>query len=278
MLRIRRISLILGLAVALGCAWLAPLDASATRYVEAGLQRALVSFASARTLAAVIGVVQGTQVAVEPGGVGVILAPGRILEPINDLAEQFSLLMLAASVSFGIQLALIKFGAFWGISLLLTMVALAWVWTSWHRNSAHEWTTRLLLALLLVRFAMPLIALGSEAAFQLFLQNDYTAGQAGIEQSSGQLAGISERAADAPGDESVSDKMKRWWSSGIDIKKRFAELKETAGHAIEHIIKLIVVFLLQTLVLPLLLLWLLIRLASLLAGLSRTKGATANFS
>lgn len=260
----RRALLLLGLAVVLGSAWFAPLDSSASRYAEAGLKRALVSFATARTLNAVISVVQGTQVAVQPGGVGVVFAPGQVLDPINDLVEQFSLLMLGASVSFGVQLMLIKFGAFWAVSLVLTVVALAWAWAVWRGPPAQEWLTRFLLALLLVRFAMPLIALGSEAAFKLFLEDDYVAGQARIDFSAGQIASLS---ATPAADESVTDTMKRWWSQTTDVKKRFEELKEVAGRTIETIIKLIVVFVLQTLVLPLL--WTLLKLVRVLAGLPR---------
>ena len=266
---IRRSLLILGLAVVLGCAWLAPLDSSASRYAEAGLKRALVSFATARTLNAVISVVQGTQVAVQPGGVGVTFTPGQALDPVNDLVEQFSLLMLAASVSFGVQIALIKFGAYWGVSLALTLVALAWAWSLWRRRSANPWLTRFLVALLLLRFAMPLVALGSEAGFHLFLEDDYVAGQASIELSTGQVSRLSALSTEPPADESVGDRMKRWWTQGTDVRKKFEELKEVAGRTIEHIIKLIVVFVLQTLVLPLLLLWLLLKLGSFLAGLPR---------
>lgn len=268
MLPIRRSLVLLGLAVVLSSAWLAPLDTSATRYVEAGLKRALVSFATARTLNAVISVVQGTQVDVQPGGVGVTLTPGQVLDPINDLIEQFSLLMLAASVSFGVQLALIKFGAFWAVSLMLSVAALAWAWSTWRRQPAREWLTRFLVALLLVRFAMPLIALGSEAAFQLFLEKDYAAGQARIEFSAGQIGSLSALAIEPPADEGVADRMKRWWSQNTDVKKRFEDLKEVAGRTIEHIIKLIVVFIMQTLVLPLLLLWMLLRLGGVLAAMS----------
>ena len=264
-LPIRRSLLLLGLAVVLTGAWLAPLDSSASRSVEAGLKRALVSFATARTLNAVISVVQGTQVAVQPGGVGVVFTPGQALDPINDLVEQFSLLMLGASVSFGVQLALIKFGAFWAVSLLLSIAAMAWVWSTWRRPPAHEWLTRALLALLLVRFAMPLITLGSEAAFRLFLETDYVAGQARIELSSSEISKL----AAAPADESATDTMKRWWSQTTDVKKRFEDLKDVAGRTIEQIIKLIVVFVLQTLVLPLLLLWMLLRLVAGLAVLAR---------
>ena len=51
------------------------------------------------------------------------------------------------------------------------------------------------------------------------------------------------------------DQMKSWLSKTADVKKNFEELKQAAERATEHIIKLIVIFLLQTLVLPLLLLW-----------------------
>ena len=76
--------------------WLTPPDRAAARQVEAGLRRALVTYAAARALNAVISVAQGTEVALEPGGVGVVFAPGQALDPINDLVEQFSALMLLA--------------------------------------------------------------------------------------------------------------------------------------------------------------------------------------
>lgn len=267
---IRRSLLLLGLAVVLGSAWLAPLDSSASRYAQAGLQRALVSFATARTINAVISVAQGTEVAVQPGGVGVTFALGQVLDPINDLVEQFSLLMLAASVSFGVQLVLIKFGAYWAVSLVLSVVALAWAWSVWRGPPAHEWLTRFLLALLLVRFAMPLIALGSEAGFKLFLADDYAAGQATIELSASQIGKLS-AAPEPAADESVTGKVKRWWSQNTDVKQRFEELKEVAGRATEYMIKLMVVFVVQTIVLPLLLLWALLKLSGMLAVLPGRK-------
>jgi hypothetical protein len=49
--------------------------------------------------------------------------------------------------------------------------------------------------------------------------------------------------------------MKGWLSKTADVKKNFEDIKQAAERATEHIIKLIVIFLLQTLVLPLLLLW-----------------------
>ena len=258
--------LLLALLVVLAGAWLRPLDAAATRHVDAGLKRALASFAAARALNAVISVAQGTEVAVQPAGVGVTFTPGQVLDPVNDLVEQFSTLMLAASVSFGVQRALIGVGGYWAVSLLLTVAALGWAGLHWRGRIPPSWLTQLLLGLLLVRFAMPAVALASEAGFQLFLAEEYATGQARIELSTDQFSSLSAPADPARPEETVAERMKRWWSQTADIGQRFEDMKQVATRTVEHIIKLIVVFLLQTLVLPLLLMWALLRLSRLLLG------------
>ena len=263
--------LLLALLVVLAGAWLRPLDDSATKHVDAGLKRALASFATARALNAVISVAQGTEVAVQPAGVGVTFTPGQVLDPINDLVEQFSTLMLAASVSFGVQRALIVAGAWWGVSLLLTVVALAWVGVHWKGRLPPHWLTRVLVGLLLLRFAVPVVALADEASFRLFLAEDYAAGQTLIELSTDQFTRLGAQADPTRPDESVADRLKRWWSQTTDVAKRFDDMKQVAARTVEHIVKLIVVFLLQTLVLPLLLMGLLWRWSRLLLAWS-TRG------
>jgi hypothetical protein len=96
---LRRAILPLLLLVLVACAWFAPLDAPAGDRVDAGLKRALVSFATARALNGAISVAQGTELSLQPVGVGATFAPGQLLDPVNDLVERFSDLMLGASVS-----------------------------------------------------------------------------------------------------------------------------------------------------------------------------------
>jgi hypothetical protein len=100
----------------------------------------------------------------------------------------------------------------------------------------------------------------------LFLKNDYTLGQQTLEQSSTQIGKMSGPAAAPPADESVAERVRRWWAQGADVGERFEALKAVANRAVEHVVRLIVVFTLQTLVLPLLLGWLLWRLASAVIG------------
>lgn len=243
------------LALLVALAWWGPLDAAAERQVDAGLKRALATFAAARALNALISVAQGTEVAVEPAGVGVTFTPGQALDPINDLIEQFSLLMLGASVSFGLQRALVGFGGWWPVSLALTVAAAAFGWRHWRGAARSRWIARALVALVVVRFAVPVVALGSEAAFRIFLADSYASGQAQIELSSQQAAGpLPQAGAEGGG---VTERLQRWWRSAqaLDVAQRIDELKEAASRAVEHVVTLIVVFVLQTVVVPLALLW-----------------------
>ena len=74
-------------------------DQRAAADYEQLFQRAFITFALARTINGVISVVQGTEVALQPAGVGVTLTPGEILDPVNDLVERFSWIMMCCWIS-----------------------------------------------------------------------------------------------------------------------------------------------------------------------------------
>lgn len=153
-------------AIVVALAWLKPLDRGAEAHVKAGLKRALATYAVARTINGLVSVAQETGVAVQPGGVGMTFAPGQLLDPVNDLVEQVSSVMLAVSVSFGIQLLLLHLGGSALVSLVLTAAVLACAVLWWRRTPVPRWIWRLLAAMLLVRFAVPLAASGSELAYE----------------------------------------------------------------------------------------------------------------
>ena len=103
---------------------LTTVDRIAEAEYESLFQRALVTFALARTLNGVISAVQGTELALQPAGVGVTLTPGEVLDPINDLIERFSWIMLGATLSLGVQQVLLDVGQWWGVRLLLAVIGM----------------------------------------------------------------------------------------------------------------------------------------------------------
>ena len=214
----------------------------------------------ARTLNAVISVMQGTEFAAQPAGFGPSIALGELLDPINDLVEQFSTLMLMATAAFGVQKVLITIGGSWALSLAVTVAAVGWAASRW-RPAPLPWLSRVLVGLVVLRFLVPVVTLGSDALFQHYMLDGYRAAERTLELQASEIRGLGNAAATPPAAESFVDKMKRLATSGIDISGRLEALKAAADQTVEHVIRLIVVFVLQTMLLPLLLGWIFWRLA-----------------
>lgn len=257
---LRRIGLILLTLAVLAATWWVPPDAAAKREVQAGLTRALTTYAAARTLGAAVAAAQGTQLSLQPVGVGVALAPGQALKPISDLIEQFSTLMLAASVVFGVHLVLLAMGAHWLLSALLTATLLAWLVARWPTEAGQVvgWArplVPLLTALLLLRFAAPLIALGNEAAYRAFMARDYASAQEVIGGTADAVQRALPPADAAPEDEGVLERLKRIAPRLPDPVAAYAQIKAAVNRTVGDLVRLLAVFLLQTVVIPIGLLW-----------------------
>ena len=235
------------------------LDTIATQRVDDGFKRAIFSFGTARVLGAVISFAQGTEVSVEPVGVGMKFAPGQLLHPIGDVVDKFADLMLAATVIFGAMKVLLIIGANIWSSLAVTGVTLYWIWHYWKGRPSPLWLSRLAVILMLVRFSVPVVMVGSDAVFQQFMADEYNSSQSVLSTTAGELKSspVSQEASNP--EAGIWNRLKTWVSTNLDVAARIKALREGATKLVEHIIKVIVVFLLQTLVIPLLFFWALIR-------------------
>lgn len=163
-------------------------DDASEQYAQQSLTRALVTFTAARTLNGVISVAQGTEVALEPGGVGVILTPGQVLDPINDLIERFSSVMLVAASSLGLQLILLEISSWWIVTAMLMVLLAVWLASIWSQglreNKYVAMTIRLALMLTFVRFAVPVVIICTNLIFDTFLLTKHDSATAELNKSS----------------------------------------------------------------------------------------------
>jgi len=271
-----RLAITVVVALVLATSWSTRFNTLANDQVDAGLKRALITFASARLLNAVISAVQQTTISVQPFGVGITLSPAQVLDPINDLVEQFGALMLIVSVSFGIQKVLIGFGGLSLVSVGLTLALVAWLVLVWRNTEPPRWLDRTVLVLLLVRFAVPLAALGSEAAYLYAMEREYEANQKAIEFISDDIRATT---ADLPAWSDSADKSGSFWErlkAGMEklnvetlkhevekfrqnVRDYLERLKAKGENLVRHVITLTALFVVQTVLLPLVFLWLTLR-------------------
>jgi len=250
---------------------LTPVDRLAESEYKALFQRALITFALARTLNGVISVVQGTEVALQPAGVGVTLTPGEVLDPINDLLERFSWIMLAATLSLGVQQVLLDVGQWWGVKLVLGLLGLAWLWlrlrpTTGRRPGSEQLLFRLFLLVVFIRFAVPMAMIANEGLYRLFLESRYLESTQSIETAGSEIRAAGSDDTDAAieeVEEGVLGSLGRMFENtgkALNVKEKMAYIGERASDLIEHLIQLSVVFILQTGILPIAFLWIFLQL------------------
>ena len=239
-MRFVRRGIVLVLALIVAAATLSSsLDDPATAQVDAGMKRALATFAIARGLNAVISLAQGTEIT---AGIGaeVTMSVGQVLDPVNDLVESFSNLMLLASVAFGVQKVLLTIGQY--VYLKWLLVGLLAVWSLLYATGKPRprWLNQVMLLALMFRFAIAAVTVGTDAVYTHFLQNGYEQSHAGLDAAA--------KTIDQPdSDASILER--------LDPRAYLDTVRQFATRATEQIIDLIVVFVLQTLLVPLVLLW-----------------------
>ncbi|MDO9227234.1 MAG: hypothetical protein Q8M09_13540 [Pseudomonadota bacterium] len=251
---VQKISVLSILALLVLASWLAPIDKPAIDRVDSGMKRALITFASARALNAAISVAQGTEVSFSMGA-GVTLSVGEVLDPVNDLVEQFSNFMLIATVAFGVQKALLMMGQYEYVKVFLTAIMFVWGALYFSGWKTPRWFHSLFILMLMVRFAIPVATFGTDVLFKQFLEKDYQSSLVTIGTVTDKVKQpLPQQQAAPPNNQGWFGGLKNWPPTALDPMPKLDELQQKADQASKDVVQLIVVFLLQTLLIPILML------------------------
>lgn len=220
------------------------------------LKVTLSVFALARGLNAVISVAQGTEMSIEPMGVGLTLTPGEILDPLNDLIEQFSTVLLIASASLGVQKIVLLLGDHWAIRIslaLLAVVAIVMLFAPRPGRDTKQWLFRLVIMLTVLRLLVPMLALVSSQT-QQWLQTE--------RQQAIETLQSTQHSVDTLNSQ-YSEESQGWFSdlrSRLDIQARLDSVKAKAEQGVEAAVYLLAEFVLIMVLLPLLFVYLAFKL------------------
>lgn len=241
-----------GLVVLLVLTWIPDFDSAADNYLSHALADNLVIYASARTINAVISVIQSIEVSLSLGA-GLALHPGEALDPLNDLVERFSGFVLYGLAALGLQQVVLLASASLLLKIMISVAALALAITVLMGRRVNATIKRLMCLLLLVRFAL-LIEVGiSWGLDQLYFNQQQTQALSSLDVARDRLQGLRTsyiRGIEEQGFFSgASDTLRA--IMGIDEEQGITDLAASA------IIQLIVIMLIKSLLLPLGFVWLL---------------------
>jgi len=240
-------------------------DESALALHDLAFERAMVAFGLAKGLNAVISLIQGTELSFTPVGVGLNFSVGEVLDPFNDMVERFSWVMLFASVSLGVQKLLLILSAklFLQIALVLSVVStISFMWIKQIKNSLFlSYSLKLFVLLLLLRFSAIFFVYSSELFYTSTLQNQYYEASNKIEKTKVELEDLQSKNKSLVetqkqegffnGVSSQYEKIKE----SLNISRQLDALQNSIESASRNIITLITIFVVQSVVMPLLFLW-----------------------
>jgi hypothetical protein len=237
-----------GLLIALiALSWNGMLDQQAQDNTATTLKRALATYAIARGLNGVISVAQGTEIAIQPIGVGLTITAGEILDPLNDLVERFSWLVLVACGSLGTQLLMSELLANEWVSALMTLslgVCLVTLW--WPRSFAlRSAALRAATLMVFARFVFAAVTLVSSWVDQAVLAERQAEAIIHISEARDNI----QQLRTDPTDNGEASILQRF-SEALNLESQLLALGNRVEQAIEDLLRLMVLFLVQTIIIP----------------------------
>jgi hypothetical protein len=250
------------------------IDENAMKLQDEAFSRALVSFGLAKGLNAIISLIQGTELSFTPVGIGLNFSVGEILDPFNDMVERFSWVMLASTVSLGIQKILLMLSSklFLKVVIVLSIsLSLIFLWT---KKLYNKWffimPFKIVLFLLILRFGAVLSIYTTEYLYQSTLHVEYINSEKIVQKTQYELEDLHKKNTQF---EKLKKEKSSWYESDIlkemglkyeeikkklNIKDQLDKLSKSIDDSSKHIINLITIFVIQTILMPLLFLYLML--------------------
>ncbi len=214
------------------------IDQLSYTYHEESFKRALYAFGIAKTLNGVISLFQGTEIQGSLIVAGATFSIGEILDPLNDMVERFSWLMLASSVALGIEKLLISLGAAQALKIIIFLSGICALIALWVPNKLFvlkESILRFFIVVMILRFCMPALELSNSLIHSHFTQQTYAQSMQTLSKEATELE-----------------------SSKRELPKElsfYQKLNQKIDSLSEEMVNIMVVFTFHTILLPLLFLW-----------------------
>ncbi|MGB0936811.1 MAG: hypothetical protein ACPGTQ_05105 [Colwellia sp.] len=245
-------------------------DEYSEAYTSKTLESVAITYGVARAMNATVSVLQGTEINASPAGIGVTFSIGEVLDPVNDLIERFSFIVMLSMASLALQKILILIGSSIGFNVLLLMSAAWYLSHVWFISNqrGRQLALRCLYFIVYIRFALVLVV-GANFCVDYFFMSDLQEvsnqsllnNQIKMETLTSQLK--TESITPQTEEQSMLDSINSAWESiqmGFSrANSKVDSLKALAEDSIHSMVDLIAMFVLQTIILPLLFIWLFYR-------------------
>lgn len=160
----------IAIIVAIVFSWWGLLDTKASEYISSSLVQALSAFGLAKLFNATVSVLQSVQISVFVSSVTI----GELLDPFNDMIEDFSGIMKVAVTSLIFQSILLKIISTVYFKVFMTLSALLFGYLYWLKSRFAEVAYKIFVSALGAKFLLVLVVLLSAVVDASFLSDEKT--------------------------------------------------------------------------------------------------------
>ena len=247
------------------------LDSKTDAYFSEAITSAGVAYATCRIINASVSVVKGSSLNLEPAGIGVTLAVGQALDPIDDMTERVSDVLVTAITSLGVQKLAFEIGVSIAPQLLAVFLLIFSILIMFEPERIaplRKTLMRLMFFVLIARFALPISAMANNYLQDHFFSEKISGANQELALGASELDKLLQFSL--PKVDGVLGTIK---NNAAFIQQKSVEFKDAivatvsnAGNIIENLLKLaflyVGIFLIQVIALPMLIFWLLIKFAN----------------
>jgi hypothetical protein len=249
------------------------MDSMTNEYFTKAITKAGLAYATCRVINASVSIVKDSSLQLEPAGVGVSLAVGQALDPIDDMTERLSDVLVTAIASLGVQKIAYEISVSVAPRVLSIFVfALAiLVWFEHQRiNFFQRTVTWFIFLIISARFCLPISSVIDDYLNRHFFDNQISETNQRLAIASSELNKLKEFSL--PEVDGILGTIE---NSASFIKQKSAEFRNAltvtvsnAGDIIENLLELtflyVGIFLIQVVILPLLSFLFLVKMANTL--------------
>ncbi len=150
--------------------WL--VDSASDKYFSSSIKKATASYAVCKVANSAISVFKGSSITISFIG-GAEIAAGEILDPIDDITERASDLMITSVASIGIQKIIYEIACFLApklIAILMIFIIIGLWSSSFKKNKCYSFAKKFIIVLILARLCLP-----ASSFVNTFVQNEFFA-------------------------------------------------------------------------------------------------------
>ncbi len=250
------------------------IDSKTDQYFDNITKKSISAYAVTRGINAIVSVIKESNLSISPAGLGISIAAGQILDPLDDMTEKLADVLVLSIVSLGIQKISMEIGQLLSLQVIAFLLPLL-ILPLWVKNGLINQlvsvAARIILILFILRFFLPSSMLINDFFYSEFMEENILETKEKlrvISESGGEISNFETITYDDGILDTLNSSLFNMTLKMEQMKRLFNKFKNNLGDIISSLLDLTIyyamIFIIQVILIPLMILWITIKFVNYL--------------